>query len=221
MTHRVLHVIGNLGSGGAQAALYHLWPFLCRSETYTFELCTLNSFGNYGEKLSSEGAKIHSLDCSFRFDPRVITRLRKVIQDNSFDIVHAHLFPELLVVPFSTLGFRQPHLIYTEHLPTNRRRNYYFLGKLVDRMGYRRYSRIIAINASTERSLITWLPELKNRTTLIPNGVRIDSNSPLNVNDILALPSEEGLLPGKLILLIVARKVDLVICRSFSSAKRG
>jgi glycosyltransferase involved in cell wall biosynthesis len=170
----VLHVIGNLGLGGAQSVLYHLWPSLCKSDRYTFELCALNYMGHFGELLRSEGATVHCLECKYKYDPVAIARLRKIVLSGSYKIVHVHLFPELIIAPLAVLGISDIRLVYTEHLATNRRRRLGFVGRMLDRFAYRYYARIIAVNNSTYRNLITWLPELVKRTVLIPNAVNLN-----------------------------------------------
>src|SRR4029077_10995747 len=53
---RVLHVIASMGGGGAEAVLHNMWPALCHSSSYEFEICLLSSYGHFGTKLTSEGA---------------------------------------------------------------------------------------------------------------------------------------------------------------------
>lgn len=173
MRERILHVIGNLGLGGAQSVLYHLWPSLCRSERYAFEICVLNSLGHFGERLISEGATVHCLESKYKYDPVAILDLRRIIQNDSYRIVHAHLFPELFIVPLAAARLRHVSLVYTEHLSSNRRRGYPFPFRWLDRLAYRKYLRIIAVNQSTRDNLVRWQPELANRIVVIPNSVRI------------------------------------------------
>jgi hypothetical protein len=122
MKDRVLHVISNLGLGGAQAVLYHLWPSLHLSNKYAFDICVLNSLGHFGEKLVSEGATVHCLASKRKYSFGSVSSLRKIIRQGSYRIVHAHLFPELHIVSLATAGLRNVRLVYTEHLVTNRRR---------------------------------------------------------------------------------------------------
>lgn len=170
----VLHVIGNLRLGGAQSVLYHLWPFLNMSEKYAFDFCTLWTVGHFGERLRAEGVAVHCLHSAHKYDPLLVPRLRRLVQQNSYDIVHVHLFPELLIAGIACRGL-QVKLIYTEHVATNRRRTLGLAGRLLDTLAYRPYRRIIAINRSTEANLVNWVPEVMEKTVLIPNAVRVDS----------------------------------------------
>ncbi len=171
---RILHVIANLGLGGAQSLLYHLWPALSGSDKYTFEICVLNSLGHFGEQLISEGAIVHCLGCKHKYDIGAVFGLRRIILDGFYRVVHVHLFPELIIAPLAALGLRHVRLVYTEHSVTNRRRGMGVAARMLDRLAYSRYARIIAINSSTYRNLVTWLPELGSRSVHIPNAVRVD-----------------------------------------------
>lgn len=170
----VLHVIGNLGLGGAQSVLYHLWPYLNISRDYAFDFCTLWTVGHFGERLRAEGATVYCLQSPYKYDPLLVPRLRRLVQQNSYDIVHVHLFPELLIAGIACRGM-QVRLIYTEHVATNRRRTLGLAGRLLDTLAYCPYQRIIAINRSTEVNLVRWVPEVIGKTVLIPNAVRVPS----------------------------------------------
>jgi glycosyltransferase involved in cell wall biosynthesis len=172
MKEPILHVIANLGVGGAQAALYHLWPSLQRSEKYAFEFCVLNSLGQFGEQLVSEGATVHCLGTKRKYEPGAILGLRRLIKLGSYKIVHAHLFPELAVVAASKAGLRDVRLLYTEHSANNRRRKLGAPAKLLDKVLYNPYARVISVSSAAQGSLNRWLPGLSQRSVMIPNSVR-------------------------------------------------
>lgn len=172
MKERVLHVIASMGCGGAEAVLHNVWPDLCRSDRYEFEICLLNSYGHFGTKLISEGATVHCLDCKFKYDIRAMSRLRRLIRHRSCSIVHAHLFPELYVTSMATLGMKDVQLVYTEHQSTTRRRRLGIVARTLDRLAYAPYSEVISVNGSTQQSLVAWQPGLAGRAITIANCVR-------------------------------------------------
>ena len=172
MKERVLHVIANLGLGGAQSALYHLWPSLQRSSKYDFEICVLNHQGQFGERLTSEGATIHCLQSKRKYDLAAVVRLRELIHLRGYDIVHAHLFPELAVVRAAAAGIPNVQLVFTEHSADNRRRKLGAPAKLLDKVLYNPYARVISVSSAAQRSLNRWLPGLSQRSVMIPNSVR-------------------------------------------------
>lgn len=200
---RVLHVIASMGGGGAEAVLHNLWPSLCRSDQYEFEICLFNSYGHFGEKLASEGAIIHCLGSILKYDPRTVQRLRRLVKRGSFSVVHAHLFPELYAVALATIGMKNVELVYTEHRSTNRRRKFGSLARALDRLAYQRYRRVISVSASTEESLVAWQPQLNDRSIVIPNCVRRDNHKRLNSDGRKRLLVELGLLPASQTSLIL------------------
>jgi glycosyltransferase involved in cell wall biosynthesis len=83
---RILHVIDHLGLGGAQtalAALVQAWP----GEEDTIDVLGL---GRRRELAVAINTSVATLDCA-RWDVRAVGRLRKRIQQEHYDIVHAHL----------------------------------------------------------------------------------------------------------------------------------
>lgn len=170
---KILHVIGNLGLGGAQSLLYHLWPSLVSSERFDFEICTIDYIGHFGEQLSIEGAIIHCLQSHGKlFSLSAVRKLRKIVIQGNYSIIHAHLFPEIYLTLLATAGLRNIDLVYTEHQAYNRRRDYPFFFKFLEQFVYHQYSHVIAVNESTRKNLQAWVPGIKNRSIVIPNAVR-------------------------------------------------
>lgn len=198
MKRRVLHVIGNLGLGGAQSVLYHLWPALSGAHGYEFELCVLGPLGHFGERLRAEGATVHELHVAHKYDPRVVTRLRRLVRRGRFDTVHAHLFPELHVAALACAGLGGVRLVYTEHLATNRRRNWGPAARLLDAAAYFAYDRVLAVNETTRMNLVEWQPQLSNRILVVRNGVRrVEPGGHPTGEPREELARELGLEPGR------------------------
>lgn len=222
MKQRVLHVIGNLGLGGAQSVFYHLWPSLHAASGYEFDICVLNAVGHFGEKLRSEGATVHCLESKRKYDPAAVLALRRIIRRGGYTIVHAHLFPELHLVRLAAAGLKNIRLVYTEHLATNRRRHLGVAGKIFDQLAYDSYEQVIAVNASTKRNLVEWQPRLADRSTIIRNGVRKNQISAAK-SDLL---EELGLSPAeRKTLMLFAGRLSIqkgvdVLLRSLAEADR-
>ena len=192
MKERVLHVIKFLGGGGAEAVLYNLWPSLSRSDKYEFELCVLQYSGDFGARLASEGATIHNLGRKHKYDPGIVLALRRLIRQGSYSVVHAHLFPELQIVALATAGLPNVRLVYTEHRSTNRRRKLGVVGRMVDKLAYDCYDRIISVNASTQESLISWQPWVTDRSLVIRNCTRATKKPGSRIEARQRLVSEIG-----------------------------
>jgi glycosyltransferase involved in cell wall biosynthesis len=65
---------------------------------------------------------------------------------------------------------KQPAYVFTEHNTTNRRRSFHIFRK-IEAFFYRDYDLIIANSPETKNSLMSWLPELENKTVVVDNGV--------------------------------------------------
>jgi glycosyltransferase involved in cell wall biosynthesis len=206
MKKRILHVIGSLGGGGAEAVVHNLWPSLLRSDKYDFELCALRSLGNFGDILVSEGAVIHCLR-KRKYDPSVVFALRRLLRQRGYDVVHAHLFPELYVLSLATVGLPDVRLVYTEHRSTNRRRELGLFGRMVDKLAYDRFDRIISVNRSTEQSLISWQPGVTNRSLVIRNCTRPIPNVGSKVTARQRLLEELGLAGSDKTLILFASRL--------------
>ena len=96
--------------------------------------------------------------------------------------VHAHLTWSFLYVALATIGLKRLKLVYTEHNTSNKRRKIP-LFRFLERLIYRRYSKIICISEGVHESLAKWVgPRLLCRLVTIPNGSRIyqvSARSPL------------------------------------------
>lgn len=93
-------------------------------------------------------------------------RARAVLRE--CDVVHVHLFPSLYTAPL----FSRP-TVYTEHNTWNRRRDHAWARPL-EKLIYRRLSRIVAISDATRDALSEWLELPSSEIDVIPNGIRLD-----------------------------------------------
>src|SRR5690606_22583499 len=94
--------------------------------------------------------KLKSLDCCTIFSlsqrkiyhPIFIFRIIPFLK--KYDIIHVHLFPSLYWAGLAKMvSFSKVKMVYTEHSTTNRRRSNFFF-KLMDKLVYKFYDRIIA-----------------------------------------------------------------------------
>jgi glycosyltransferase involved in cell wall biosynthesis len=88
-------------------------------------------------------------------------------------VVHAHLTWPFIYVVLATL-FMTVRRFYTEHNTHNRRRNLPGF-RLVDRLLYARYEKVICISDGVYQSLFRWLGAglSEQRLVTIPNGARL------------------------------------------------
>lgn len=197
---KILHVINNLTSGGAEKLLTDILP-LMRKDGNDVSVAIANSKANiskYETTLKNEGIKIIDFDKSF-YNPLLIYRLYKLIKLENYDVVHAHLFPTQYWLAMATYFLtKKPRLVKTEHSVFNERKNYKILRPL-EKIIYSRYTSIIAISEEVKTNLSNWLNE-KSKIVVINNGVNLNQIE-LAQNDV----SPDFLNPSKKNLLMVAR----------------
>ncbi|MBQ0746652.1 MAG: glycosyltransferase family 4 protein [Marinobacter sp.] len=88
-------------------------------------------------------------------------------------VVHVHLTWPFFYVVLASFGLSGIKLVYTEHNTNNRRRAIPFFW-LIERIFYRRYSKVICISQGVHDSLARWVgPELAQRLETVPNGSRL------------------------------------------------
>jgi len=166
---KVLHVINNLGSGGAEKMLIDFINYQKDNEIDVLLLVdnkisySLPSEFNY--KVLSKTNK--------RFSFIKLYKLYKFIRKNNYDIIHAHLFPTQYYVALVKLFLgNNIKIITTEHNTTNnRRKNWLF--RQIDIFIYSIYDKIIFISEGVKEQFIKDFHKFKNKGIVIPNGINL------------------------------------------------
>jgi len=171
---KILHIINNLGSGGAEKLLEDIIPILDEKEDVEVELLLLTGENNvFEESLRDKGIKINILDLNNIYNPKNIILIINFIKNSNFDIIHAHLFPTLYWTSLASKFIinKEFKLIYTEHNTHNKRRDHFFF-KPIEKFIYNEYDEIISISSEVKRKLIKWLKiKNKDKVTIIENGI--------------------------------------------------
>lgn len=202
---KILHYINNLGSGGAEKLLVEMLPlFINEGHDVTVLLSNnFKSIGLYEDTLKKKGIKVISLQRSF-YDPRLIWDLYKILKNEDFNIVHAHLFPSQYWLAFASMFINKKiKYIKTEHSVFNERKKYFFL-KPLEKLVYSRYHGLIGITAEVTSNLQKWLNRTAGFTT-INNGVNIAAVSKAKENIIA---SEYGFLEREYFNILMVGRFD-------------
>lgn len=176
---KVLHIINNLGSGGAEKLIEEMLPLLNKEENVEAEVLLLTDKNNVFDKsLKGKGIKVSVVPIRKIKSPMNIFHIRKHIIDGNYDIVHSHIFPTIYWASIaSKIVFKnRPKFIYTEHSTYNRRRKICFLRPLEKNI-YSEFDKIISISQSTQNNLIEWIKPKKkniNKFIVIRNGINIE-----------------------------------------------
>lgn len=163
---KVLHIITNLLTGGAEKIMVDLLPRF-KQDGIEVDLLLLNGTdSSFKRQLESMGIRIFELGHGSVYNPLHILRIIPYLK--KYDIVHTHNFAAQL---FAAIGSMlcSVTLVTTEHNTTNRRRDWWWYHP-IERWMYDRYSKIICISDQAEINLQKHLSNNHNICTIY-NGV--------------------------------------------------
>ena len=190
---KVLHIINNLGSGGAEKLLEDLIPLMNKMENVEADILLLTDEKNVlYDSLINKGVKVDVVKYRNMYDIRNIFEIKKHIVDGDYDIVHTHIFPTQYWVALSRMFIenKKVKFITTEHSTHNRRREKFYF-RYIDKLIYSQYDSIISITEKTRDNLIDWIdPKHKkiDKHVVIENGVdiaKIKAALPYKKNELI------------------------------------
>ena len=191
---KVLHVINDLSSGGAEKLVEEISIIMKSKYRLHIEVLLLDDrFNVYGDALNKNGIQIRVIPSRRIRNPFNFIYLYKYIREGKFDIVHSHLFPDKYYVAISALAYRlfrgkRTKFVTTEHSTNNRRRKYKFLS-IIERVIYNNYDLIVSISDMTQCRLLEWIEVgVSNRFLVIPNGINMleySSASPYEIHELV------------------------------------
>lgn len=170
---RILQLINNLGSGGAEKLIAEFTPVMAQQGHY-IEVLLLRKKGSiYIEQLEKQGIKTTILSESSLYSIFHIWKIRQFICKGNFDIVHVHIFPALYFAALATLlGIGKSKLCFTEHSTKNKRmENRVF--RLIDKWIYHFYKAIICITDDVKSNLQKHLQNKRLQYITVLNGINL------------------------------------------------
>jgi glycosyltransferase involved in cell wall biosynthesis len=169
--HRVLYLIPTLERAGAESLLVNLVLHLSQASAWEPEVCTLQAGYPYETDLMDRGIALYSLNFRHRYDLSQIGKLQSFLGRRDYDIIHTHLFPANFITALNRKISGAKYVV-TEHSVWNKRRSF-SLFRYLDKMVYWKFDRIVSVSNSVQQELLNWVPELKGKSTVIHNAVRI------------------------------------------------
>jgi glycosyltransferase involved in cell wall biosynthesis len=169
--HRVLFLIPTLERAGAETLLVNLVLYLSRAPAWEPEVCTLQAGYPYEKDLMNRGIALYSLNFRHRYDVSQFGKLQSFLRSRDYDIIHTHLFPANFLAALNH-KINKAKYVVTEHSVWNKRRSFSLL-KYLDKMIYWRFDKIVSVSNAVQMELLNWIPEVKNKSTVIYNAVRI------------------------------------------------
>lgn len=169
---KVLHIIDSLLLGGAEVLLA---SFVVEAkDEINSDVCTLySSDTDLNKKIINSGIRLINMNSKRKYSLATLFKLIKLMRCQRYDIVHVHLFPAQYYGAVAALFAWHSKFIFTEHNVHNRRRESRVF-KILDSLSYKAYSKIICVGKLVEDNLIKYLPNLKHKTQVITNGIKVD-----------------------------------------------
>lgn len=172
MKIKVLHIIPNLGTGGAEKLLLDL---LSNYDKSKFEMAVLSLYDKshtiYEDQLEKIGIEVFHLGKKPGIDISMIRKILRVFKAYSPDVIHTHLY----VVKYTLIPSiikRIPVKIHTVHNIAEKELN--SIGIKVQHIAYKYFKyKPVSISSSISKS-IQKLYRLKSDIPLINNGIDID-----------------------------------------------
>jgi len=166
---KVLHVITGLEAGGAEVQL----ALLLRHTRHDSDVVTLYNPGSVAEQIRADGTGVRDLGMQRNTQLGALVKLRSIIADGRYDVVHAHLFrSQIYARPAARLA-GTPVVVTTEHSigethierrkMTSGVRGLYLASELFS-------DATIAVSDVVRERLVRWgVPARK--ITVVPNGL--------------------------------------------------
>lgn len=189
---RVLWLAKGLGRGGAEKLLVTGAAHL-DSDRFSVEVAYLLPWKDaLVADLEGYGVKAHCLDQRSNRDLRWVPRLRRLVREGGFELVHTHM-PVPAVAARLALGRPQPAIVHTEHNVWHRyRKPTYWANALT----YRRNDAVIAVSHAVAGSIPDrYRPTGPATTEVLLHGIEMSSVrsgeiARARARELLGLPSD-------------------------------
>lgn len=183
---KILQVINNLNTGGAEKLILETVPLFNKEENIKMDIAVLNGFEYPFLKALKklDCCSIITLGNKSVYNPFSIFKIIPLLK--KYDLIHVHIFPSLYWVAIAKLiSFSKIKLVYTEHSTSNNRRKR-LLFKIIDKFIYSFYSKIITISPEVDTNIKQHLKFNETKFNLIQNGVNLDV-----IKEVKAIPKHK------------------------------
>jgi glycosyltransferase involved in cell wall biosynthesis len=172
MFMKVLHVITGLDAGGAELQL----AMILRRTRHESDVVTLYNPGPVADMITAQGTTVRNIGMQRNTELPALMRLRKLIKDGQYDVVHAHLYrAQVYARPAARLA-GTPVVLTTEHSigETHIERRKMTRGVRALYLSSEMFSdATIAVSDIVKDRLVRWGVR-PGKVTIIPNGVDTD-----------------------------------------------
>jgi glycosyltransferase involved in cell wall biosynthesis len=169
---KVLHVITGLDAGGAELQL----AMILRRTRHESDVVTLYNPGPVAEMIEAQGTPVRNIGMQRNTELPALLRLRKLIKDGQYDVVHTHLYrAQIYARPAARLA-GTPVVLTTEHSigETHIERRKMTRSVQALYLSSEKFSdATIAVSDIVKDRLVRWGVR-PGKITVIPNGVDTD-----------------------------------------------
>ena len=168
---KVLHLITGLGVGGAELQLRSI----LQHTRHESEVVTFYNPGPVAEMIRADGGRVRDLGMARNTQLSALPRLRRLIRDGGYDVVHSHLYRSQIYGRPAAWLARTPVVVSTEHSigETHLERRRMSLGVRALYLATERFSdTTIAVSAVVRDRMESWGVNPR-RIALIPNGLEL------------------------------------------------
>ena len=172
---KVLHVITGLDAGGAELQL----SMLVRRTRHEADVVTLYNPGPVADRIRGDGISVRDIGMQRNTELPALLRLRRIIRDGRYDVVHAHLYrAQVYARPAARLA-GTPVVLTTEHSigETHIERREMTTGVRALYLASELFSdATIAVSDIVRDRLIRWSVPAR-KITVVPNGLDVSELS--------------------------------------------
>jgi len=181
---KILHVITSLQIGGAEKLVADMVPLL-RKHGHKVDVCVFNGQDTpFMQKLNECGCRVIRLSNNENYyHPIKILKLWRVMR--GYDIVHTHNTAPQLFVAIAAKLLCSVVLVTTEHNTSNRRRDWKWYPRWIDRWMYDQYQHVICISKQAEDNLRTYIGNCRAHISTIYNGIDVEAYHQVQPNILL------------------------------------
>ena len=216
----ILHVTYDMGLGGTEQVIRNLIKG-SDSDRFKHHLCCIESpLGPWGEELKDMGIPTFVFQREPKLDWKLIRKIRALVKQHKFDIVHAHQYTPFTYGFFAIIG-SGAKIIFTEHgrfYPDSST----FKRRVINRLLFPFVDKVTAISEATKSALIIHERIKAAKIEVIYNGIQ--SVPTPEKSELETLRQTLGLKPEHLIFGTIARfdpiKNQALMIRAFAESNK-
>ncbi|MFC1668450.1 glycosyltransferase [Chlamydiota bacterium] len=175
---KILMLITELDIGGAETIVYNQVREL-RRRGFDVAVACLYGKGVMAKKIVDAGIRVYFLQACCKYDFRVLFRLRKILKEQHFDVLHCHLFHANIIGRFAAIRIKSIRIISTIHvMEIDKLYRIWFDGItsfLVDRY--------ICVSKSVKQFIMQKANVSAKKITVVYNGIDLDQMIPTRSSD--------------------------------------